>query len=137
MKTTFAFFLTLLVLFSTHNASAANDRLGDLQLSIVQVSHSGSITVRMTNMSRRLSLRIWMERNSWGMLKWKVLIIRNETVRTVFQDPDGVGFTKNTPQFEEIPPRGHVDRKLDINDVYHGYWSTVGTQRFILSHGTN
>ena len=114
--------LFFILIFSIANAFAASDRLGDLKLSIVNVSASGRITVRMTNSSRRAPLRIWMAGNSWGALKWKVVIIRNGRVTTVFEDPDGFLFSKNTPQFEELAPGAHIDRRLDVNGEY---WSTT------------
>jgi|HubBroStandDraft_3_1064219.scaffolds.fasta_scaffold273352_2 hypothetical protein len=102
------------------HANAASDRLNDLQLVIPKVAPSGQITVRMVNASRKNSLRVWTEANSWGALKWKIVIVRGAQTLVVFEDPDGVGFTKNTPQFETISPEGHVERQLDVNGEY---WS--------------
>jgi hypothetical protein len=119
------------VILSAGTVSGASERLGDLQLSITAVSASGSLTVRMTNSSRR-PLRIWTEANSWGALKWKVAIVRNGRVRTVFEDPDGFLFSKNTPQFEELAPGGRRDRTLDVNGKY---WLTAGGGKIRFQSG--
>jgi hypothetical protein len=53
-------------------------------------------------------------------LRWKVVIVRDGETIVFFEDPDGVGFTKNVPQFDTIAPNGHIDRQLNVNGEY---WS--------------
>jgi outer membrane lipoprotein-sorting protein len=108
------------------SANAASESLKDLQLMIVKVVPSGSITVRMANTSHKKPLRVWTEANSWGALRWKVVIIRDAKTLTVFQDPDGVGFTRNIPQFDTIATDDHIDRQLNLNNVNREYWSKLG-----------
>jgi hypothetical protein len=101
-------------------ADAASDRLDDLQLVIAKAAPSGEIMVRMDNASRKAPLRVWTEANSWGALRWKIVIVREARTFVVFEDPDEVVFGKNTPQFDTIAPGGHIDRQLNLNGEY---WS--------------
>jgi hypothetical protein len=48
------------------------------------------------------------------------LIVRKGRIRTIFEDPDGVGFTRNIPQFDNIAVGSHIDRQLNVNGEY---WS--------------
>ena len=101
-------------------ANAASKSLKELELAVMKVLPSGGIKVRMTNASHDKPLRVWKEANSWGALRWKVVIIREGRTLAIFQDPDGVGFTRNIPTFDTIAPEGHLDRQLDVNGEY---WS--------------
>jgi hypothetical protein len=106
------------------SVNAASGSLKDLQLSIINVAPSGIVTVRMANSSRQKTLRVWIEANSWGALRWRVLVLRKGQVLVVFEDPDEVLFTKNIPIPDEIAVGSHIDRKLDVNGKY---WSRART----------
>jgi hypothetical protein len=101
------------------SANAASESLENLQLFIVKVDSSGGITVRMANASQQ-KLKVWTEANSWGALRWRVVMIRKGQIRTLFEDADGVGFTRNIPVADTIPVGSHIDRHLDVNGKY---WS--------------
>ena len=113
-------------------ANAASDHLKYLELVIVKVVPSGEITIRMANASHQEPLRVWTEANSWGALRWKVVILRGSQTLVLFEDPDGVVFGKNTPQFDTIAPDAHIDRQLNINGEY---WAKQGTARVQFQSG--
>ena len=121
MRKTFLFCLVFAVFgIALVPANAACESLKELQLIIVKIAPSGGITVRMSNDSQSKSLKVWTEANSWGALRWKVVVIRGGRTLAIFQDPDGVGFTRNIPTFDTILPAGHIDRQLNVNGEY---WS--------------
>jgi len=124
--------LCFVVGIAVGSAVAASDVLKDLKLTVVKVSHSGTVTVSMTNSSRQKSLRVWRESNSWGALRWCVLLIRKGQVSTIFEDPDGVGFTRNIPTFDEIAAGSYIDRQLDVNGEY---WSHAGRDKIHFETG--
>src|SRR5204862_1377480 len=111
---TFACAACIVLAIVINHADAASDSLTDLQLVVVNVVPSGKITVRMANGSHHKPRRVWTEANSWGALRRRVVIIRKGRRLTIFEDPDGVGFTKNTPQFDNLAAGGHIDRQLDL-----------------------
>jgi len=88
---------------------------------IVKMSSSGSITLDISNRSDK-PLKLWEESNSWGATNWRVLRIRQGQIETFFQNPYQI-FTGNIPLFTEIPPRGHLQRKLDLSG---GNWCGFG-----------
>jgi hypothetical protein len=112
--------------------TGASESLRDLELTVVDVMHSGGIIVRMANSSHRKALKVWTEANSWGALRWRVVIIRKGQTRTVFQDADGVGFTRNIPIADTIEVGSHIDRHLDLNGEY---WSTAGGENVHFESG--
>ena len=110
------------LVLSATTAGAASESLKDLELSIVNVTQSGSVTVRMANSSRQNPLKVWTEANSWGALRWRVVIVRKGQIRTAFEDADGVGFTRNIPVAETIAGGSYIERHLNVNGEY---WSTA------------
>src|SRR5206468_2311557 len=92
-----------------------------LVIKMAQVSHSGRLTMEMSNSSKQ-PIRIWRESNSWGAAHWRVVRIRNGQLETFFQNPNQE-FTKNVPASDEIPGSGHIERKLDLNG---GNWCGFG-----------
>lgn len=89
--------------------------MNELALTIVEVSPSGSITVRISNPSK-MAIRLWKESNSWGAAHWRVLLIREGRLQTFYQNPDQV-FTRNIPTFSEITGGTHIEHKLDITGI--------------------
>ena len=128
----FSFVLCFVVSFAVGSAAAASESLKDLKLAILDVSGSGSLTVSISNSSQQKSLRVWRESNSWGASRWRVLFIRNGQTRTLFEDPDGVGFTRNIPTFDEIAIWSHVDRQLNVNGAE---WSRTGSEKIRFETG--
>lgn len=124
--------LSLALALAVTTASGASESLRDLELTVVDVTHSGSITVRMANSSHQKPLKVWTEANSWGALRWRVVIIRRGQTRTVFEDADGVGFTRNIPVADTIKVGSHIDRHLDVNGEY---WSTAGGEKVHFESG--
>jgi hypothetical protein len=119
--------LMLTLMLAAHSAQGASASLNDLQLTIVDLSYSGDLTVRMSNSSSQKPLRVWKESNSWGALRWRVLVLRKGRVLLTFEDPDEVLFTKNIAIPEEIAVGSHIDRKLNVNGKY---WSKAWTGEF-------
>jgi hypothetical protein len=128
----FSFVLYFVVSFAVGSAAAASESLKDLKLTILDVSGSGSLTVSISNSSQQKSLRVWRESNSWGASRWRVLFIRNGQTRTLFEDADGVGFTRNIPTFDEIAIGSHVDRQLNVNGAE---WSRTGSEKIRFETG--
>jgi len=95
--------------------------MNDLKVKIVEVSHSGEITVELSNSSKEL-IRIWRDSNSWGADRWRVLLIRNGRLETFFQNPNRL-FTRNVPSFDELAAGAHIEKKLDLNG---GNWCGLG-----------
>ncbi len=60
------------------------------------------------------------------------MIIRKRQTRTVFEDADGVGFTRNIPVAATIKVGSHIDRHLDVNGEY---WSTAGGKKVHFESG--
>jgi hypothetical protein len=116
--------IVLTLMLAAHSAQGASASLNDLQLTIVDVSYSGDITVRMSNSSSQKPLRVWKESNSWGALRWRVLVLRKGKPLVAFEDTDEVLFTKNIAIPEEIAVGSHIDRKLNVNGKY---WSKAWT----------
>ena len=67
-------------------------------------------------------MKVWTEANSWGALRWRVVIVRKGQARAAFEDADGVGFTKNIPVSETIAGGSYIERHLNVNGEY---WSTA------------
>src|SRR6266446_7925646 len=120
------------IAFAVTTATGASESLRNLEITVVDVTHSGRITVRMANSSHRKALKVWTESNSWGALVWCVAIIRKGQTRTVFEDTDGVGFTRNIPIADTIEVGSHIDRHLDVNGEY---WSTAGGEKVHFESG--
>lgn len=114
----FSFVLCFVVNIAVGSAAAASESLKDLKLTILDISRSGTLTVSISNSSQQKSLKVWKESNSWGALRWRVLLIRRGRVSTIFEDPDGVGFTRNIPTFDEIAVGSHIDRQLNLSGEY-------------------
>lgn len=101
---------------------AVKDRpMDNLKINVVEVSHSGTITVEITNTSGA-PIRVWKESNSWGSARWRVSFVRKAKLETFFQNPDQ-DFTKNYPLFAAIAAGAHIDQKLDVNG---GNWCRLG-----------
>jgi hypothetical protein len=127
-----SFVLCFVLGIGVGSAAAASESLKDLQLTILDVSHSGTVTVSMINFSQQKPLKVWRESNSWGAYRWRVLVVRKGQVRTVFEDPDGVGFTRNIPTFDEIAIGSHIDKQLNVNGEE---WSKTGSDKVRFEPG--
>ena len=97
---------------------------------IVKSSTSGTIAIEVGNPSTE-KLRVWDESNSWGADRWRVLRVRNGQIETFLQNLHQV-FTANFPSFNEIAPKAHLDRTLDLNG---GDWCTHGKCSSFNEHG--
>ena len=53
---------------------------------------------------------------------WRVLLLRSGQLETFFQSPSQI-FTLNQPTFNEIPPGGRLEQRLDLNG---GNWCGLG-----------
>ena len=95
--------------------AAKNKPTNELTLTIVDVSPSGSITVRISNHSKQ-AVRLWKESNSWGAAHWRVLLIREGRLQTFYQNPDQA-FTRNIPTFNVIARGAHLEHKLNLNET--------------------
>jgi hypothetical protein len=127
-----SFVLCFVVSFAVGSAAAASESLNDLKLTILDISRSGTVTVSMINSSQQKALKVWRESNSWGAYRWRVLFIRRGQVRTIFEDPDGVGFTRNIPTSDEIAIGSHIDRQLNVNGEE---WSKAGSDEIQFEPG--
>jgi hypothetical protein len=107
------FYMTFVLSLSQGVLSHASPRVESLQFEVSQLERNGTVSIQMSNLTERL-IRIWKESNSWGAAHWRVLIVRNGHLHTFFQNPDQF-FTKNVPAFIEIPPKGHLGDKLNLN----------------------
>jgi YD repeat-containing protein len=87
--------------------------MNDLEIKIAEVSHSGGITVKVSNGSKN-SVKVWQESNSWGAARWRILRIRKGELETFFQNPNQ-RFTRNIPTSNEIALRAQIEQKLDLN----------------------
>jgi len=115
-------FLCGLLMFASllYGSAAAKDKpTNELTLMIVEVSPSGSITVRISNLSKR-TIRLWKESNGCGAAHRRVLLIREGRLQTFYQSPDQV-FTRSIPTFSEIAGGAHIEHKLNLNETeWHG-----------------
>lgn len=93
--------------------SHTGSRVESLQVEVSQLERNGRVSVQLINLTER-PIRIWKESNSWGAANWRILIVRNGHLHTFFQNPDQY-FTVNAPASIEIPPKGHLTDKLNLN----------------------
>ena len=129
MRTPFSILLIFFNLLCI-SASARDGSTNDLQLHVANIAQSGSLTVEVSNSSKR-PIRIWEEDNSWGAARWRVLRIRAGRLETFFQNPNRI-FTMNMPTSEEIAPGALVEHKLDLNG---GNWCGLGHCGGYNEHG--
>ncbi len=129
MKLSFCSVLLFANLFCL-SAAASGKSMNELELKITDVSPSGTISVEVDNTSSK-PVRIWKESNSWGAGRWRVLLIRGDRLKTLFQSPDQ-GFTRNVPGFDEIATGGHIEKKLDLNG---GNWQGLDGTRISFEPG--
>jgi hypothetical protein len=123
----------LLLVIATLSSGSGAKRMpvaGEPSVRIAKASTSGTIAIEVGNSSNE-TLRVWDESNTWGADRWRVLRIRNGQIETFFQNPHQV-FTANFPRFNEIAPKGHLDRTLDLNG---GDWCTHGKCSSFNEHG--
>jgi len=120
-----AFLWTLLILCNVFSIGgldlAASRSMNDLAIRVVHVLPSGSVTVEVTNTSTA-PMKVWRDSNSWGAARWRVLILREGRVETLFQNPDQ-RFTRNIPVADKIAAGAHVRHTLDLNG---GNWCGFG-----------
>ena len=100
---------------------AQDKPMNDLEIKIAEVSHSGGITVKVSNGSKG-AIKVWQESNSWGAARWRVLRIRKGQLETFFQNPNQ-HFTRNIPTSAEIAAGARIEQKLDLNG---GNWCGFG-----------
>jgi len=105
--------LTFAALFC-HSAAGQTWSMNEIAIRISNVSHSGEITIDISNTSGR-PVRIWSDWNSWGAGRWRIFVVSEGHLRTFFQDP-AQNFTQNTPTFREIAPGAQIEEKLNPND---------------------
>jgi hypothetical protein len=123
-------FLFVVLLNFWLESNAPDNGMQAISLRIVEVVPSGSISVELTNSSSK-PVRIWNESNSWGAARWRILLIRDGRLEAFFQNPDQ-DFTRNIPTFKEIPSRGHITNRLDLNG---GNWRGVSGKTVQFSPG--
>jgi hypothetical protein len=102
----------------------------NLSVAVLEAEHPAKIRAVLANPSNKPT-RIWKDSNSWGAARWRVLILRNGKLRTLFQDPDQ-DFTVNLPTFVEIPAGSHLEQNLDLND---GSWRSSDGEQMTLAPG--
>ena len=123
----------LLLVFATLCSGSGAKRMpvaAEPSVRIVKSSTSGTIAIEVGNPSTE-KLRVWDESNSWGADRWRVLRVRNGQIETFLQNLHQV-FTANFPSFNEIAPKAHLDRTLDLNG---GDWCTHGKCSSFNEHG--
>jgi hypothetical protein len=103
----------LLVMSPQAGSSHKLSRMESLQLDLSHLDHNGRVSVQINNLTEH-PIRIWKESSSWGAAHRRVLIVRNGHLHMFFQNPDQF-FTKNVPAFIEIPPKAHLENKLNLN----------------------
>jgi hypothetical protein len=96
-----------------YRAALKDNSMNVLTIRIVEATSSGAITVELTNSSKR-PVRIWKDSNSWGAARWRVLLIREGQLQTLFENPNQ-DFTRNIPTFKEIAAGTRLEQKLDLN----------------------
>jgi len=101
-----------------------------LNLKVVSASSNGTIEVELTNGSQK-PVRVWKDGNSWGAARWRLLVLRDEQMETLFQNP-AQRFTRNFPAFSEIPPGGSRKQVLKLAD---GTWLSASGSAVALRRG--
>jgi hypothetical protein len=117
--------LTILVLLISSGlliiSSSVEDTLTNiLRLEILEMSHSGTISLKMNNLSLD-TIKTFKESNSWGASRWRILVLRKNQLKSYIQNPNQI-FTRNIPSFFKISPKASAIVKLDLND---GKWCGV------------
>lgn len=116
----FAYFV-FLVTYAFQMCVAQDAPVNKISIELLRMSHTGEITVKMTNISKQ-TIRVWQDSNSWGAAHWRVLVLRKNRLETFFQNPDQ-GFTVNMPSFVEMSPGAQREERLDLNG---GNWCGLG-----------
>lgn len=127
MKVSSALILASILLGSVMAQDKAMNRL---DIKIVEVLPSGSITVKVSNSSSG-ALKLWEESNSWGAARWRVLRIRKGHLEVFFQNPNQ-RFTRNIPTSKEVAAGAQIEEKLDLNA---GNWCGLGHCSAYNEHG--
>ena len=122
--------LIFVCLFLATIAVAEDKPMKGLDIKIVEVPPSGSVTVKISNSSKDL-IKVWQESNSWGAARWRVLLIRKGHLETFFQNPNQ-RFTRNIPTSNEIAAGAQIEQKLDLNG---GDWCGFGHCSAYNEHG--
>jgi hypothetical protein len=96
-------------------------------LKITLIQPKGILHVRVGNPSHS-PLRLWKDSNSWGALRWRVLVVRNGKLITLHQRQEN--FSMNSPELFEVAPGSSITQNLNVND---GTWLTPNARpvRFI------
>jgi hypothetical protein len=96
------------------DSSTVSRWASSLNLSVIGVSHSGQLTVRLNNVGKE-TVRVWDAANSWGSTCWRVLRVRKGVLdRNYYQNPYE-DFLANMPNFQTLKPGEHIDMNLDLN----------------------
>lgn len=130
MRTAFSCLTIVVILALYGDSTGANSVRNKLSVVILEVGYSAKIKAALANPSKEPA-RVWKESNSWGAARWRVLILRNEKLRTFFQNPDQ-DFTVNLPTFAEIPAGSQLEQSLDLND---GSWRSSDGEQVSLAPG--
>jgi len=101
--------------------SESDTAINSVKIEKAEAARTGDITVQILNLSKK-PIKLWKDSNSWGAGCWRVLLLRSRQLETFFQSPSQI-FTVNRPTFNEIPPGGRLEQRLDLNG---GNWCGLG-----------
>jgi hypothetical protein len=96
--------------------------MNPLSVRIVEATATGAVRVELENNSQK-PIRVFRDSNSWGAARWKLLRLKDGRAEAWAQTTGRTIFTRNVPGFDEIPPGGRLDVRLNIND---GNWLSSG-----------
>jgi len=106
---------------SDNSMSEGDTAINSVKIEKAEAARTGDITVQILNLSKK-PIKLWKDSNSWGAGCWRVLLLRSGQLETFFQSPSQI-FTVNRPTFDEIPPGGRLEQRLDLNG---GNWCGLG-----------
>ncbi len=106
---------------SDNSMSESDTAINSVKIEKAEAARTGDITVQILNLSKK-PIKLWKDSNSWGAGCWRVLLLRSRQLETFFQSPSQI-FTVNRPTFNEIPPGGRLEQRLDLNG---GNWCGLG-----------
>ena len=106
---------------SDNSMSESDTAINSVKIEKAEAARTGDITVQILNLSKK-PIKLWKDSNSWGAGCWRVLLLRSGQLETFFQSPSQI-FTVNRPTFDEIPPGGRLEQRLDLNG---GNWCGLG-----------